>query len=101
MSEPTMTNAAIHAQIAAREAEIKALRDVLRARMPVPAPPGELVTMAVCEAAFQSGMSESQIRRLCATNPYTDHEGFGVRSGGRWRVVKHRFLEYLDARLRV
>jgi hypothetical protein len=95
-AQPIMTAAEIAAEIAAHEATLEALRKLQRARAPA-SPSGDLVTIAVCEAAWLSGMSESQVRRDCAANPYNDHTGFGIRIGGRWRVAKDR---YLDARLR-
>ena len=97
-AQPIMTAAEIAAEIAAHEATLEGLRKLQRARAPAVTPSGDLVTIAVCEAAWLSGMSESQVRRDCAANPYNDQAGFGIRIGGRWRVAKER---YLDARLRV
>jgi hypothetical protein len=91
-----MTDAAARLDII--ETEIRALREMLRSAPTAATSSDPPVTIAVCEAAWLSGMSESQVRRDCAANPYTDQAGFGIKIGGRWRVAKYR---YLDARLRV
>lgn len=93
-----MSDAEIAAQITAHREALEALRKLQLTR--AQAKPAAPVTIAVCEASGLSGMSESQIRRAWAANPY-DQGGFGIRTGGRWRVEKYRYLEYLDARLRV
>jgi hypothetical protein len=96
-----MTNAQFGAQIEAHQAAIKALREVLRARTPTTMSTDKVVTIAVCEAAGLSGMSDSQVRRDCAAHPYDGAGGFGIRRGGRWRVAKYPYLDYLATRLRV
>ena len=98
-AQTPMSDTDIAAQIAAHEAAAEALRKLQRVRAPAATPSGPPVTMAVCEAVALSSMSESQIRRDCAANPY-DEGGFGIKIGGRWRVEKHRYMDYLAARLR-
>jgi hypothetical protein len=71
-----------------REREI--LMDKLRAATGAGPSALGIVTISVGEAAFESGYSESQVRRDCAANPY-DKGGFGMRKGGQWRVAADRF----------
>jgi hypothetical protein len=90
MTNPlAMTNAQFGAQIEAHPAAIKALREVLRARTPTTMSTDKVVTIAVCEAAGLSGMSDSQVRRGCAAHPYDGAGGFvfGGAAAGGWRNI--------------
>jgi hypothetical protein len=98
-----MTDAEIDEQIARLRAMIRWLEGQKRApqhaRDPSTADLDAIVTITPGQAAGLSGMSESQVRRDCEANPY-DAGGFGIRTGGRWRVARDRYVAMRCARLR-
>ena len=61
-------------------------------RPSVSATTSAIVTISVGEAAYLSGLSESQVRKLCEANPFGQPGGFGFKRGGRWEVIEESFL---------
>lgn len=66
-----------------------------------PADPSPLIKISVGEAAYFSGLSESQVRKLCEANPLGENGGYGYKKGGRWEVIKDPFLASRGLRMRV
>lgn len=53
--------------------------------------------VALCVAAFDSGISESRLRDLCKLHPLDTPSGFGFKEGGRWKVHQARYRAFCAA----
>lgn len=91
----------LEAVIASANAAIDRAR-ALEARAAVEAPQQDegLEFVALCVAAFESGISDSRLRDLCKSHPLDAPGGFGFKEGGRWKVHQGRYRAFCAAQPR-